>query len=282
MPFLPQGRIHRYSTDAYVTSRFLIAMFFCSLGVSSVAGAQSGGNDAEARQLFQEGVRHANAERWSEAVRSFEASYALAPRPATKFNLAGARGHTGQLVQAATAYRELLEGLDPSADVRASVERALAEVVARTPHVQIRVANIDADDEVLLDGERVSRTRLGTALVVNPGSHIVVVQRAGASLEERRFVATEREESSVDITLVAATVPSCENPPCDDTHREDPPAVSGGGGILSEPWFWIVVSVVVVGAGVGIGVAVAGQGPGREYVDPNNFNGGVIRVDLHR
>ena len=115
----------------------------------SGASAQPADEMARARQLFETGLEAARAARWAEARDAFRASLAVAERPSTLLNLAGAEVQTGELVTGAGTYRRFLEAATSGRDAahREEAEAALAAVEARIPHATIRVAGA-ADGDV--------------------------------------------------------------------------------------------------------------------------------------
>src|SRR5690242_7734752 len=72
------------------------------------AAAQSPADLRAARELFREGLAHANAGEWTQARDNFERSYAIAPRLPTLLNLAGAQVQTGQIVAGVESYQRFV------------------------------------------------------------------------------------------------------------------------------------------------------------------------------
>ena len=69
-------------------------------------------------------------------------------------------------------------------------------------HLRVRVTPADAT--VTLDGEPVSRERLASALTVNPGRHVVTVQRSGYATSAAPVVVASGESRDVTVALAAA------------------------------------------------------------------------------
>ena len=74
-----------------------------ALIIAAASGARAQSADATAaaklplaRRLYEEGADAVSKGRWSNALDRFKASYELAPRVGTLFNLAVAQGQTGR------------------------------------------------------------------------------------------------------------------------------------------------------------------------------------------
>ena len=243
----------------------LVALLFaCSLA-SPQERAPTAHEVAAARQSFREGLAHAQADRWPEARAAFERSYALAPRPVTLLNLAGAQAETGSLVLAAESYRAFLRG-EGAARHRAEVQAALARLDARIAHVQIRIEGLGDEDAIELDGAPLSRAALDGDLPLDPGAHEVRVLRDGylPLVRPLELAEAERSELRIDATLAAREADPARAPrevlaiePSEPdltllVHEPDPARGE-------DPLPWIVgvtIAVVAIGAGVGIGVGI--------------------------
>jgi hypothetical protein len=250
--------------------RFVLVLVVCL--VPSLVHAQ---DVARARALFEQGLEAARAEHWDEAREAFRESLAIAERPSTLVNLAGAEVETGHLVEGAESYRRFLELATGRRDarLRADAESALRAVEARTPHATIAIEGSLPGDDVLLDGDALSPAMLGVPVPVNPGSHLLLVRRDGVEIARRGFGAHEGE--TVDATL-AVVAPVVEDPvPMDEVIAVpvDPPSSGSDDGV------WI-------GLGVGLGVAVVaavivgvvlGTAPGAATPYQGNFGDGVVR-----
>src|SRR6185369_7449188 len=68
---------------------------------------------AQARALSEQGLAAARAQQWDDAAAAFRARLAIAERPSTLLNLAGAEVETGHLIEGAASYRRFLEIAPP-------------------------------------------------------------------------------------------------------------------------------------------------------------------------
>lgn len=259
----------------------LVACAFWLLALPALA--QDAGDTARARELFQSGLEAARGQHWVEARDAFSQSLAIAERPSTLLNLAGAQIQTGQLVEGAASYRRFLELAASGRDAahRREAQSALDGVEPRIPHVTLTVEGMARGDEVRLDDHVVMPAALGTQVALDPGAHEVVVQRAGRAISSQRFQLSEGAsiEIAVSVTgpVAPATVAATADPqPMDQAIAmpvEAPPPSDDTG-------VWIGVGIGV-GAAVVIGVVVAvvfatqDQGTASPY--QGNLGAGVVR-----
>jgi hypothetical protein len=143
--------------------------------------------------MFVEGVGHARAGHWDLALASFEAVYAIAPRPTVLFNLASAQKRTGKLLASNANFRRFVNSDDPSISraQRRVAQRELADVESRIPRLRIEIANLKDGDRILLDQVRVYPEELGRELWVDPGAHRVRVDRPHGDQQVRTVAVSE-------------------------------------------------------------------------------------------
>lgn len=208
---------------------------------------------ALARRLYGEGLAHARAERWAEAKEAFAQSLELAPRPATRLNLATAQLQTGELVAAAENYRRYLQEAERERH-RDRARALLAELTPRIPTIHVEIGGLHASDRVELDGDEISQAALGEALPVDPGAHTIRVRRAGRVIDTHAVTLAEgeRKEIALRVPRLARTPAELAAPrPSRTVAPLGPGAVDPGdgeGGIFTSPVFWIAAAVVIGGA----------------------------------
>ncbi|MGB0679206.1 MAG: hypothetical protein ACPGUV_06050 [Polyangiales bacterium] len=213
---------------------------------------------AAARQDFQQGITAAKAADWDRARDAFAASYARVPRPVTLLNLAGAQAQSGQLVQGADSYRRFLaldeERIDPS--YRQAAAQALTALEARIPTVDIEVRGMRTGDAVRLDAERLTRATLEAPLTVNPGAHVVTLERDGQTRAEHRFVAHEGEHAQIRVdaqlgtlwpqrwqaSTPAQSAPGLVPAPVSKAERDRGDSKRS---VWASPWLWTGVGLVL-------------------------------------
>jgi tetratricopeptide (TPR) repeat protein len=137
-------------------------------GAEGEAQTQSPG-----RAHFETGRAYVHSERWEEAAAEFRASVTIDPSVGGFLNLGNAYEKLGKLASAVDAFTqaEALAGADDPE--RAEEARARASALApRVPTITVKAAighRIRIDARIATSGERVK---------VDPGSHLVIVERA--------------------------------------------------------------------------------------------------------
>ena len=263
--------------------RITVAVALASIGLALSADpayAQSSSEVAAARELFQEGLEAARGGSWAQARERFERSYAIAPRPTTLLNLAGAQVQSGQLVRGAESYRRFVAEArrGREARYRPQAQQALAEVEARIAHVVVRVTGLTDSDVVTLDGEELSQAALGVDLPLDPGTRTFVVRRGGS--ERVREVVTLAEGERREIALDASVDLRVAR---EDASRSAPEAAlradaGASGGDDTALWIGIGVAIgVVVLTGIAVGIALGVDAANAPY--SGNFGPGSIEYD---
>jgi tetratricopeptide (TPR) repeat protein len=97
------------------------------LGAIGLAHAQDAAAVKEAQQHYRRGEAAFNAQRFEDAIKEWEAGYALVPRPLFVLNLGHAERRRGELRKALALYRRFLV-VDPETKLRAEVEQVIQEI----------------------------------------------------------------------------------------------------------------------------------------------------------
>jgi hypothetical protein len=147
----------------------------------------------DARQMFFEGVGHAQSAHWDLALAAFEAAYAISPKPALLFNLAAAQMRTGKLLASNANFRRFVGSEDASITraQRRTAEALLAQVEARIPRLRIEIDGLKDGDRILLDQARIYPDELGHDLWIDPGLHRVRVDRPHGDQQLRTIAVSE-------------------------------------------------------------------------------------------
>jgi hypothetical protein len=218
------------------------------LGLAWSVAAQAPNDVATARELFDRGVTLAQERQWDDARDAFQRSYALAPRPSTLINLAGAERQSGRLIAAIENYRLFLRDAPPDSPLRVEAEAAVETLSARLAHLEFAVRNLLPSDVVMLDDTELRAASLGVAVPVDPGDHRVSVVRDGATIHETPIALGEGAAERVSFTLpVVRAEAAAPRVAVVDRDEDD-----DGGTVFESPWFWIVSAAVVAGAVVGL------------------------------
>ncbi|AKF07510.1 tetratricopeptide repeat protein [Sandaracinus amylolyticus] len=245
------------------------------IALAAPVDAQGGGDMEQARALFQAGLAAAREARWDEAREAFERSLAIAERPNTLLNLAGAQAQTGRLVAAVASYRRFLELATSGREARyrSQAGDALAALEPRIARLTIATAGLEDDDEVQLDGTTV--TSLAASIPVDPGAHVARIVRDGEEVARQSIALGEGEVRTVALEaprVVARAEPVAVAAPF-VVEREDERDQGDG-----DTWLWVGIGVgaaVVVGVAIGVAVAVTSSESGPLY--SGNLGDGMAR-----
>lgn len=173
-------------------------------------GAAQRAQDAEARALFEEGRVHAEAEQWIEALDAFRRSRAVAERPTTIFNIATTLIRLGRAQEALATITELERVADPRQHARILTDAAeiRRQAEASLRHVTLVVTPADATVEV--DGQIIGGDGAERTMVLDPGSHAVVISADGHDTERFSLEpGTDRREVTLgQIDAMLHVIPS--------------------------------------------------------------------------
>ncbi|MDI1428889.1 tetratricopeptide repeat protein [Polyangium sorediatum] len=181
------------------------------LGAAHVSGQPSAADKAVADKLFDEGRALLDQNRLPEACLKFAESDRYDPSVGTRLNLgdcherqgktASAYGHFGE------AARLARERGDKSRETVAEERRRALE--QRLSRIQITASSSVTGLEVLLDGKVLGPAVFGTALPVDPGSHVVEARAPGrAGFHEEKVVPEGPATVEVVIPELAAVAPA--------------------------------------------------------------------------
>lgn len=209
--------------QAVLPSFLAILLVASAAGQGRVAYAGASGRAAdpkaeqEAREHVRKGADALRGGRYDEAMKEFEAGYALLPRPGFVLNMAHVQRQAGNLARARGYYRQYLD-LDPGSAQRKEVEKAIAEI-----------------DVALAQPMRGPAQPGGTA-----------PSPAGASAARRPISLSPTVDDSevpVDLKLTASEPVR---------KREEPvPAPDDGAPFYQRWWFWGTAGGVVVAGALG-------------------------------
>jgi hypothetical protein len=232
-----------------------------SVSAVSPPASTNATEQAEARGLFRKGVAELDAGRYAEALAYFQRAYARWDSPKILLNIATTLRALGENAEAASAYARYLESEEPGSSRREEVERALTEVGAELGRIvwssHVEVARLWLDEQ-----ETTALAR--RELWVEPGDHLLVVERPDGSRQTRRITVGAAEVENIDwaeplpvakpVTppakaRVAKPVASPSRSSASKLRalaRADFDLVSGGavgaGGIAFEPHEWLRVT----------------------------------------
>lgn len=219
------------------------------LCVSGVASAQG------ARESFARGLEEFRAQRYAEALLSFESAYRAEPRPDVLYNIGLVQRALGRYLYAIDSWERFLAG-DTSGMGAAVTQQARDGVVAlRSMVATVTLRAQPACDEVLIDG-RLARVESGV-IRVDPGQRVLECRAAGyaPSRQDLRLALGERRD--LDLALrplspddVGAPARSLVEAPAGAPTRSAPSA-----GLPWWTWGGVGLTVAATGAAVGLGLA---------------------------
>jgi hypothetical protein len=251
-----------------------VLLFTCIVltGVAALTRAEESAppDKAAARELTREGIALSALGDHIAALKRFQSAYVIFPSPITGLAVAREQLALALLVEAYGTLGDVLmmppRSTESASGARARLEaEALrAQVLARTPVLEIEVRGTESEVLVLLvDGNPISMVSAASGIRVNPGTHLVVAQfgvSAPAQRSEVHATEGERVKVSVEIPPQAASVrpqsvPTSPIPVPSVAESQAAVAPRAESNLLRQ-----AVGVVIFASGVGCIGASAGLG----------------------
>jgi hypothetical protein len=237
---------------------------------------------ATARALFEEGLRHVDAEEWGKAADCFSRLLELRYSPVAAYNLALARARLGQNVQALTSLRELLAQPGLEATVRDAALSLQHEAETNVGWLTVHVRGTCGDCQVQLDGQRWPAATPGVAVPVDPGHHALVLMRSHELVASSDLTVAPGARFEASLQPPAAHEPApqlvaaapAQVSPAQSVLLTEPVAAPAQSSLFASPWFWGGVGVLAAGM-VTLGVAL-GSGTQAASPVPGDFRPGII------
>ncbi len=218
------------------------AAFVVALASSTAhAGDAPSTAAAEATRLKSEGDAAFRALRYADALRAYEASYALVANPLLHYN-------RGRALEALERFPDAIDELeayerDASPELRAKTTGLAAHLVALRQRVAtVRVVVDQEGARVLFRATVVGTSPLVTPVRVNRGPARIEVEKDGfvPFVLERDLAGGQ--ETTVRVSLVPKATPAiAERPARDGDERPS---------VFTRWWFWTAAGAVVAGAAV--------------------------------
>lgn len=217
----------------------------------SPTGTQAPPNAAQADALFTEGYALLEAKSYALACAKFEESQRLDPAPGTAFNLGTCENGQGHFAAAVRWWREAIARFPENDSRRADAQKKAEEAEGKALRLLLRPApNAPKGTVVSLDARVLDAKELGAAVVVDAGTHRLVVTAPG--YQSRDFTVTGAAGDTKEVALtpgpaIAApivTPPNVTPPPAGSTSRT-------AGDFLGQH----KASFATLGVGVGLGIA---------------------------
>jgi hypothetical protein len=208
-----------------------------ALCVTGVARAQETRDPAAAEALFRQGRAASEKQDFKTACAKFRESNRLDPAVGTVFNIADCEEKLGRLATSWTLFQEVVQRLPPADNRRAIAEQRAAKLEPRVPKLSIHLQAAERSEiTVRRDGVSLGSASLDTALPVDPGEHVVIVEAPGTHAAEFRARVSEGESAVLAVTPgtpLGATEPSAPPAPAVTTQppNRTPAYVVGAVGI---------------------------------------------------
>lgn len=160
----------------------------------------AGFRQSEARQHFQTGVQHYQAERYTQAIEEFNIAYRTFASPVILFNLGQAYRADGQLSNAVRTFRQYLDEAPNLGDSqRQDVQNTIDEIEHSRAVLSFEVEPSGA--EVRLDGRPLGTAPLARGSEVLPGTHDIEITLADHETRRETIVVHEHEQRLYAATL---------------------------------------------------------------------------------
>jgi hypothetical protein len=196
-------------------SPFAITLVTAVAGVAIAPAAHAQVGDAEragARELFKQGDTLQRAGKFAEALDKFQRAQQVFPAPTNVLRVAECDAALGHLVESTEAYREVLRTPLPAnapPAFQAAVDQAKAElsqVEPRVPKVvvQVQPAGVQGP-QMQIDGQNVPGALIGEPMLLDAGSHKIVIIAPGFASAEQQIDLKEHETRTVNVALTAAS-----------------------------------------------------------------------------
>ena len=200
-----------FSGARVIIPRCLLACA-CVMGGSTSARAQKTGDKAAAEALFDEGRRLMSSGHYELACSKFEASQALDAGVGTMLNLADCYEKLGKTASAWAQFRETISAARKAGSLeRERVARQRVEALEQKLSYLTIVTWKGQDVNVRRDGVAVDDAVLGTAIPVDPGTHVIDASAPGKrSWATQVQIGDHADRVSVAVPILAEEVAPAE------------------------------------------------------------------------
>lgn len=204
------------SNSVWWTSVLVAAL---ALGVGPAWAAEPTSADREeAKRAYTEARTLTKEGKLVEALEKFRRAHELAPTPVTRIDLARALAGQGKLIEArdlavsTPGMAVTATETQKSRDARRDARELVITLEERIPTLTLAIPADAGETEMAIDGRTLSKELLASAIPLDPGTHVVVTQRNGLSLE-RQVVLAEKERKTYPVELPSAPEPINTAPP---------------------------------------------------------------------
>lgn len=242
-------------------SRLSPGAFLVAAAIAAPATAAAGppAKPSQAQALFDRGVADMEAGRYEKACPAIEASQRMEPMPGTLFTLAECEAQRGRIATAIRYYGEYLalyrtftmkKKLEQK-DRAATSQAQLGKLERVVPRLTLTLPAGAAPDVVVKrNGETVADLSIGTAVMVNPGEHLVTTQVPGGPEIEHRVSLSAGESKTLQLTVRRQAIidPTSKRLPSESLLVPPPPPPDVRSWRIGT---WSAGAVALVGLAVG-------------------------------
>jgi hypothetical protein len=262
-----QRRALRGRSPRLLAAPLLLAASVVFAGAPALA--QSDKDKAASDKLYEEGLAKMLEGAFDVGCPKLAESQRLFPRPGTLFTRAECEAKAGRLATAMELYQEYLKVFADMAPDQQTKQRekqrdkisaAQVETLSRqAPRLTIAVPEAAKGVPVTLDGAPVEASRLGVAIPVDPGEHVVAWQPPGGEAGSEKVTLAKGEKKRITVAAGASDALTSPSGPEGD-------AGSGPGGrrIAAFVAGGVGVAGLLVGAITG-GLALGKKGTIEEH-----------------
>jgi len=200
-----------------------LAAGLVTLGSSRAYAEPSDADQAQARDLFREGMALREKGDLVGAAEKLKAAHAVARTPITSFELGKAYLAIGKLVEAREVFLSVsripqtVEETERSKSARTQSDALAEQIRTRIPTLRLKVTGVPVDSvAVTIDGAMIPKEALEAPRYANAGSHIVSARSTTGASTETRVDLREGESRDVELKLVLTggipETPGASNP----------------------------------------------------------------------
>jgi tetratricopeptide (TPR) repeat protein len=227
---------------------WLLCIAWITTLVLVVAPARADTARDEARALLKQGNDLVADGRYVEALEKFRAAHARFPSPKLVLNIGTTLRQLGRLAEAMDAYEEYLASAEVDPAEKTEVKRLLSEMSGKTARLKIRVDQ--PAQRLTLDGKTIAENSTAVERRVDPGSHVVVAERAGhpSAVERFEVSAGDHRELLLEIPDRDQRAPTQSKARISATERDR----GSDSGATQRTFGWAALGIGAVGVGVGV------------------------------
>lgn len=211
MPAAVMARVVLVLRPVRITGLHIARCLTVALAFSAASTARAADPDTErARALYDEAGELERRGQWGVAQEKLRTALRLRETPQLRFALGWALENDDKLLEAKVEYETATRSARgvPGAEEAARLASArLADLVDRTPGIKVKIGGAPRRSvRVIVDGHELDRDEDSPTTAVNPGSHVVRVERAsdGAGLAEQVVYVGRGTVRTVDVEVADA------------------------------------------------------------------------------